>query len=82
MAMTGEGKGVQTGSLPSTPWVQVLLGVPSCPGHPVMETTIQGSHSYGVSLGGQVQRTVQMAFQRPNRGRDLPKVCRESLPGS
>lgn len=34
MAVTGEG------SLPLTPWVQVRLGVPSCPGHPVMETAI------------------------------------------
>lgn len=47
---------MQTDSLPLTPWVRALLGVPSCPGHPVMETTIQRIHSYGVALWGQVQR--------------------------
>lgn len=51
MAETGEGRGMQTFSLPLTPWVQALLGVPSCPGHPVMET-IQGGHSCGVALWG------------------------------
>lgn len=43
-AVTGEGKGRQTCSLPSTPWVRARLGVPPCPGHPVMETAIQGGH--------------------------------------
>lgn len=52
-AVTGEGKGMQTCSLPSTPWVRARLGVPSCPGHPVMETAIQGGHGSGVALWGE-----------------------------
>lgn len=54
-----------TGSLPSSPWVLVRLGVPSCPGHPVMETARQGGHGCGVALweaGAEV-------FKRPKRER-------------
>lgn len=41
-----------TCSLPLIPWVRVRLGVPSCPGHPVIETARQGGHGCGVALLG------------------------------
>lgn len=46
------GEGMQTGSLPLIPWVQVRLGVPSCPGHPVAETAIQRGYGCEMVLWG------------------------------
>lgn len=47
---------MQTYSLPSAPWVQVRLGVPSFHGLPVLETTRHIDHGWGseaVELWGQ-----------------------------
>lgn len=43
---------MQICSLPLIPWVQVRLGVPSCPGHPVVETAIQGGYGCEMVLWG------------------------------
>lgn len=56
MAVTAEGKGMQTYSLPLTPWVQARLGVPSCLGHPVMKTEFREVTAVGWLSGKLLQK--------------------------